>query len=357
MVKSRRAGRIAALASGAVAVLAIGVAAGWGASVIFTPPQDVLSSTSFTTVEVVEGEVSSSFNLNTAAEWAVTPAGANQASGVVTGVEVAPGQLVQQGSELYSVNMRPVVVAAGAVPAYRALAEGIKGEDVAQLQSMLSTLGFYGGSADGDFGARTTAAVKSWQKDLGLDATGSVEIGDVIFVPTLPAQVTLDGEKVARGLTIAPGEEVVTMLSTQPAFSIPASASQAAQMPPGTRVEITSPSGSIWAAYADRQITDEQGSISVVLTGKDGGQICGDECGTVPAQGKTLLTTRIITVEPAKGPVVPSAALASLADGSVVVTDQDGTNHPVTVLASAQGMSVIDGVDVGTQVRVPGGTS
>ena len=53
----------------AAAILLVGAVVGWAASAVFTPPQDVLDSTAYTFVEVVQGEVGSSIALNTVAEW------------------------------------------------------------------------------------------------------------------------------------------------------------------------------------------------------------------------------------------------------------------------------------------------
>ncbi|MCX7780915.1 MAG: NlpC/P60 family protein [Negativicutes bacterium] len=54
--------------------------------------------------------------------------------------------------------------------AYR---EGDVGNDVAQIQSRLNALG-YQVAVDGDFGPATTAAVKAFQKDRGLEADGII---------------------------------------------------------------------------------------------------------------------------------------------------------------------------------------
>lgn len=54
------------------------------------------------------------------------------------------------------------------------LRQGMKGEPVRALQSRLNQLGFNAGTADGDFGPKTTAAVKAFQKARGLAADGVV---------------------------------------------------------------------------------------------------------------------------------------------------------------------------------------
>ena len=70
---------------------------------------------------------------------------------------------------------------------------GSTGDDVKKLQSKL------GLNADGDFGAKTEAAVKAWQAANGLKADGVV--GDISWgrlfpaTPTAPASSTLDLSK------------------------------------------------------------------------------------------------------------------------------------------------------------------
>ncbi len=147
--------------------LLVGAGIGWAGATVLTPAKDVLESTAFTHVEVVPGEVGSSINLNTVAEWTPVPVGTNQASGTVTTVEVTAGDEVTHGSVLYTVNLRPVVIGQGAVPGFRPLARGTDGADTQQLQGMLAALGFFKAAPDGKFGAATDAAVRAWQKSLG----------------------------------------------------------------------------------------------------------------------------------------------------------------------------------------------
>jgi peptidoglycan hydrolase-like protein with peptidoglycan-binding domain len=353
MSKSRSQSRTGRWIAGIVAALVAGAGVGWAASTVLTPPVDVVTDTAYTTVNVVRGEVGSSINLNTVAAWSPVPAGSNQAAGTVTSVNVTPGQEVTVGATLYTVNLRPVVIAQGQTPAFRALSQDATGADVTQLQEALTSLNLYKGAVDGKFGPRTTTAVKAWQKALGIAQDGVVQPGDIVFVPKLPTQVALDTEIVARGALLAGGESVVKALPATPDFSVPVTESQAALMPTGTRVEITNLDGSKWEGFVADQVADTNGSISVILAGRDGLPICGDACATIPVTGESLLQSRIVTVESVVGLTVPSAALLSAADGSVSVIDGAGTHHPVSVVTSARGMSIIEGVDDGTAVRIP----
>jgi peptidoglycan hydrolase-like protein with peptidoglycan-binding domain len=317
------------------------------------PPRDPSDAAAYTFVTVEEGEVGSSINLNTVAEWTLTPVGSNQASGTVTSVVIEPGQEVGAGAVLYTVNLRPVVIAQGAVPAFQSLAQGMKGADVTQLQTLLTSTGFYSGAVNGTFGSSTTAAVKAWQKSLGIPADGMVQTGDLVFVPTLPTRVALDTKVIKRGAAVSGGEPVVTGLPTEPSFYVPASEAQAALIPDGTVVEISGPDGAEWTGVASGQEADEFQSIRVHLSGVSEASICGDGCASVPVTEASYFSSRVVTVASVTGLRVPSAALLSAAGGTTLVIDDEGVEHEVQVVTSARGMSIIEGVPVGTRVRVP----
>ncbi|WP_239453520.1 MULTISPECIES: peptidoglycan-binding domain-containing protein [Microbacterium] len=337
-----------------MAFITAGGAVGWAAASVLTPAEDPMESSSFTYVAVKSGEVGSSLSLNTIAAWTPVPVGVNRAVGVVTEVVSAAGADVVQGSVLYRVDQQPVTIGQGAVPAYRSIGLDAEGADVGQLQRLLTAVGVYAGPDDGKAGQGTIAAVKRWQKALGVEQTGVIQVADVIFVPDLPTRVALDEKVIGRGLMVSGGEQTVRALPPAPEFTLPVTDAQAVMMPAGTRVEITSPDGSMWQAVAAEQIRDEQsGTVTVSLESPDGGAICGDQCGQVPVTGEARLVSTVVTVETVAGLVVPSAALVTAADGETAVIDDEGEPRPVTVVTSARGMSIIEGVPAGTRVRVP----
>ncbi|HZG76322.1 MAG TPA: spore cortex-lytic enzyme [Paenibacillus sp.] len=57
---------------------------------------------------------------------------------------------------------------------YWIMEQGDSGDDVAELQSRLRYLGFYGGVVDGSFGSGTRTAVVGFQREFGLPADGRV---------------------------------------------------------------------------------------------------------------------------------------------------------------------------------------
>jgi hypothetical protein len=111
---------------------------------------------------------------------------AGHAQGTVTAVP-SPGTVVERGQSLYSVDNRPVTLLYGDLPAWRRLAAGMTdGPDVKQLEANLVALGHATEAevtVDEKFTAATTTAVKRWQKSLGLEETGVVELGQAVFLP------------------------------------------------------------------------------------------------------------------------------------------------------------------------------
>ncbi|MFT4123548.1 MAG: peptidoglycan-binding domain-containing protein [Microbacteriaceae bacterium] len=312
---------------------------------LFTPPA-VSADDTTALVTLSSGSVSSSLTLNVAASWPSTVAGANLATGVVTSVGVTAGQRVTSGEVLFTVDMRPVVIAEGRIPAYTDLSIGDSGRIVAQLQRLLIATGDYSGPVSGVFDAAVRSAVEAWQSGLGLDADGLVRSADIIYVPELPARVVLDSSVLARGMSLSGGEQIVSTLASSPVFSITATAEQAAQIAVGSAVSITAPDGTQWSAVTGEQSQDADSPdiVTIEILPADGAaRVCGKHCDLIPAGEQSLLASEVVLVPSTSGLVVPSAALVSDEEGETGLRDEDGVFHEVTVQASAQGMSVVSG--------------
>jgi hypothetical protein len=105
-----------------------------------------------------------------------------RASGTGTLTWIAPvGSTVRRGEPLFNVDERPVVVLYGSLPLYRKLRVGMEGADVQQLEGNLAALGYTGFTVDDTYTSATAEAVRTWQADLDLPETGTVEPGQVVF--------------------------------------------------------------------------------------------------------------------------------------------------------------------------------
>jgi peptidoglycan hydrolase-like protein with peptidoglycan-binding domain len=128
-------------------------------------------------------------------------AGGGNAQQVVTKIFRPPGSFVAPGNVIIEVAGRPFFVLVGSVPAYRDMAPGESGSDIAQLQAGLEALGFgIGADTSGTYGPGTSAAVAAFYQSVGYTAPAApattkrhhaaeVPLSEIMFVPRLPAQV------------------------------------------------------------------------------------------------------------------------------------------------------------------------
>ncbi len=152
----------------------------------------------------------------TATEDTMALAGAK--NGVVTDV-ISAGETIEQGDILYYVDGEPVVVMYGDVPAYRTLrdlSENMTGADVLQLEEALVALGYDPellAAVDEEFTDYTETLVERWQEDLGVEETGQVTLGDVIFIPAASEILSVN---VAVGDSVNSGQPIATISTGAP---------------------------------------------------------------------------------------------------------------------------------------------
>jgi hypothetical protein len=110
----------------------------------------------------------------------------NRLSGTITWLP-GIGRLVRPGQALYKVDGAPVVLFDGTTPAYRDLASGVSdGADVKELNANLVRLGYdpsHEITIDDSWQAGTTAAVEGWQSAHGMTETGTIPLGQIVFLP------------------------------------------------------------------------------------------------------------------------------------------------------------------------------
>lgn len=168
----------------------------------------------------------------------------NELTGVLTWLP-AVGSEVRRGQRLYEVDGKPVLLMYGGRPAWRDLALGVPdGPDVRQLEADLLALGFDPNrtiTVDGHFGLSTAAAVRRWQRQLGLPQTGMVEHGRVVFEP---GPIRVGGGPDPVGAPAPPGGTVLTGTGLVPVITVPLDPDSQADVRPGLRVSVTLPRGS-----------------------------------------------------------------------------------------------------------------
>ena len=180
----RRGPRPLALAAGAGAVVvagaAVAVVLGGGADPESSAAAGATPTTTIERRDLVETQTEDG-TLGYADSRTIV----NRMAGTVTWLPRA-GTVVRTNGRLYAVDGKAVYLLDGSSPAYRDLAPGLSGKDVGALERNLRALGKDPSRAmkvDGTWDAGTTAAVKRWQHDKGLDETGTIELGRVVFAP------------------------------------------------------------------------------------------------------------------------------------------------------------------------------
>lgn len=316
------------------------------------PAVDVVASGDLT-VTVVEATVGRSVPYVVRGEWTQTPAGAGASEGVVTTQHVDGAEAVIPGTVVYTVDLRPVVVGLGEVPSFRDLSQSMQGRDVGQVQALLRETGHLTAAAgDGIFDEVTASAVREWQRSLGVEADGIVRAGDVVYLPSLPARIVLDDE-VGVGSRVSVGQPVLDIVSDVPELSITVSLDEVEQVTSGP-LRVALDSGPVEAVVASTRTT-ESGDALLVLAAPDGSALCGDRCADVPRDpaAATYRAERVVVPE-ATGSAVPTSAVRTSGDGTTFVTTPAGERRAVEVRAQGDGLTVVEGVDVGDEVRLIG---
>jgi len=283
--------------------------------------------------------------------------------GVITSLP-AEGAVVSKGRAIYRVGDEPVVVMYGGVPLYRTLRSGVEGADVKEFEANLSSLGYGGFNVDDTYTDSTASAVKTWQNDLGMNATGVIDPGRIFMVPG-PVRVTdLQTEASAH---IAPGQPVLTYTGTVRVVTIDLDVNDQNLAKKGAKVTVTLPDSkqlkgtiSIVGTVAHDQkstsgssqpsSSSDTSTIDVTVTVDD--QAAAGDLDAAP------VTVDLVSEEHDNVLAVPVSALLALREGGYGVNIVDGnTTRLVAVKVGifSGGLVEVKGPDIteGVRVEVP----
>jgi membrane fusion protein, multidrug efflux system len=163
----------------------------------------------------------------------------NRKPGTITWLPES-GATISRGRSLYRVDNDPVVLMYGSTPAYRDLKEGVEGGDVESLERNLDKLGYDGFTVDDEYTWATAEAVREWQDDRGLEETGVVELGRVVFADGKVRVDTLDAQV---GQPASPGQKVLGYTGTTKIVTVRLDAENQRLAKEGAKVSVTLPDG------------------------------------------------------------------------------------------------------------------
>jgi hypothetical protein len=312
--------------------------------------------TSLTTVvrESLSSQTASSGTLGFADSYSVI----NQASGTVTWLP-AVGAIIPEGGVLYRVSGAPVLLLTGKIPLYRALGDGMTGADVEQLNHDLVALGDATSAelhpTSDYFSGATVDALEALQDHLGVTETGTLALGQAVFLAPRRLRVTaVDG---TLGTNVGPGRPLLTGSSPRRVVSLGLDAAEQGDVARGDRVTITLP---------DNRNTP--GVVTSIGTVASAGQNNGSP--TVPVTVRPLdpsatgsidqapVDVAITTGSVKRALAVPVDALLALAGGRYAVEEVSpaGRHHLVAVslglFDDARGMVQVRGVRLAVRQRV-----
>lgn len=344
----KRTSRVARVIVGLLVVVLVGAAGWWAGRTTLTESPEAHDSGTREIVwaEATETSVGRSLNLSTTVRQPTNVVAVNALSGIVR--QVNPG-LREQGDVLYVVGDTPVRAVEAELPFWRELSRGAEGDDVLALQELLRDLKYFSLEPNGKYGPATEAAVKRWQKDLDQRQTGAIELGELVAIKQLPTTVEM-GEPIKVGWLLTGGEDAVLAPTGDRSFALVVGQHQADLIPFEATVDVEY-EDYLWTAHVSEINQNMEGTFDYVLTGLGGGEVCGSECDVLPPDSFISLPSSVNIVPHTEGVGVPAVAVRTATDGSTYVVTKYG-DIPVAVRGSGQGIVIVDGIDVGTQVQV-----
>ncbi|MCP4966287.1 MAG: HlyD family efflux transporter periplasmic adaptor subunit [bacterium] len=243
-------------------------------------------------------------------------------------------------------------VAPGQAIATISTGDALQGADLLQLEQALAALGYDPGTVDGAWDSSTKSAVVAWQTDNGVEADGAVNLGEVVF---LPSMVQVNDVLVSIGSAVNAGTPVLGISSADKFVTFDLPAADQGLLAVGQEVVIEMPDGS-----------DAAGTVLSVASVASGGQ------------GEATFEVKIVLVDPSvaigldEAPVdvevvsdsvsnvmaVPVSALVALAEGGYAVEVNTGSGTQLVAVEPgfyADGLVEVEssGLNVGDMVVVP----
>lgn len=326
-----------------VAAIALTWAAAWA---ILRVPEPEVTVPENPTVIVEQGEAGFSASAEATVRFDVGRVATSGSDGVVTSIDVAPGAPIEAGDVLLTIDMRPVVAMRGSIPAYRDLSTNNSGDDVAQLRAHFDL-------AEGDrFDWELEVAVMAWQRELGIRDDGVVRAGDVLFLPDMPARGA-PAEDVRVGSSVTPGADL--FVTAAPEATLLLTIDQLPRVNQGQAVTVHLPDGTDLQGTIGDQISDQSSTLQYTVVDDEGAPVCGAACASLfsPDQESFVpVSIEVIPVE--QGLIVPNSAIGTGPSGEAVVQTPAGEVIEITVVVRGDGVSVVEGVDAGTEIRLFG---
>ncbi len=243
-------------------------------------------------------------------------------TGIITELPEA-GEIIDFGEVLFAIDGDPVLLFEGDIPQHRAFqVDMTDGADVEQLERNLADFGYADAvdlTVDTDFTYFTVDAVEEMQRQLGIEETGRIELGRVVFSPN---PIRIGSVNVELGQSVSPQVSVVNVTESEQRITLDLDAEDLLLLPADTEVDIELPDGTVVAgrvsevAAVATQTTTQQGvagdpTIEITIVFAD-----GEPNDVFDAAPVDIIVTEEVSLDVL---TVPVPALIALAGGGHAV--------------------------------------
>ena len=240
----------------------------------------------------------------------------------------APGTIIKRGQPLYELDGRvgPRLLY-GTRPLWRPLGPKVSdGADVLQLERNLKAMGRApkGMKVNRHWDAKTTAAVKRWQKAIGRKRDGTLDGSDLVF---LPGAIRVATTEAPLGAMVGPGTPILGTSTARRVVTLDINAGRQDLVTRGQKVSVELPDGTkvpgvVRSVGRVAQAGANGGPTTVPVT------IDVDPTVTLPELDAAPVTIAVVTVSHPDVLTVPVNALVALLEGGYAVerVAADGTH-------------------------------
>lgn len=270
-----------------------------------------------------------------------------------------PGTVIGRGGRLFELDgRRHPLLFLGIRPLWRTLEEGMSdGLDVKAIETNLKALGHApsGMTVDRHWDAKTTQAVKRWEKATGQTRDGVIELGDVIV---LPSPIRVREATATVGGMVGPGAPLLAATSVTKVVTVELSATDRDRLAVGDPVAIELPDdtvidGTVRTIGRVATVDEQGGSATIPVT------IALDDPTAAADLDQAPVTVRATTESHPDVLVVPVDALVALLEGgyAVELVGDDGARRYVAVTLGIFDANRVEiagaGLEAGDRVVVP----
>lgn len=220
---------------------------------------------------------------------------------------VEPGDTLSSGDVLAGIDDEVIVWLAGEIPAWRSLTVGDEGDDVKQLERALTELGLNDGTVtvDDEYTSATADMVERWQDSLGVEPTGDIDLGSVVYTGDRNRVAGVEagvGDRVSAGPLVSLGTDTrIASLDVDPADGV--------HLAVGDTVEAMLPDRTVVTATVVSVL--ETAEVWTVTATVDDGELPERDTIAIDASWQRAIADGVLTI--------PSSALLRLDNGTYVV--------------------------------------